>query len=181
MIVRLTCRFLGLFMLVLSGCVHIPQAAIDVNRQVSKGIDTLRENGQQMVVAWEETAYRVLDERWTQVYTRAEKDFRAKRSVPAAAGLTRQQQEDVAGLATLMRDGVRVKIRAKAEEMQQIIAANAKTTLEANESITNLLINASTAAAAQQSVLKGVGGLLPIPPEVSKFIDGALEVVGAGV
>lgn len=180
MTIQVNCRVLGLFMLVLSGCVHIPQAAIDVNREVSKGVAALRENGQQMVTAWEETAYRVLDERWTQVYARAEKDFRTKRGVAAGAGLTRQQQEDVAGLATLMRDGVRGKIRAKTDEMRQIIAANAKATLEANESITNLLISANSAAAAQQSVLKSVGSLLPIPPEVSKFVDSALETLGAG-
>jgi hypothetical protein len=179
-IIRLTCGFLSLFILALNSCVHIPQSAVDVNRQVSKGIETLQENGQQLVAAWEETAYRVLDERWKQVYARAEKDYRAKRNVPLTSVLTKEQQEDVAGVATLIRDGVRTKIHAKAEEMRQAITANAKTTLEANESITNLLISANVATAAQESVLKAVGKLLPIPPELSKFLDNALETAVVG-
>lgn len=162
--------------LFLSACAQIPQAAIDVNKQVSTGITAIGANGQEMVRAWEESGYKMLDERWTQVYKKAEASYRTKRKIAKDSSLTAQQQQDVAGLASLVRDKVRTKIRAEADKMRSIIASNTKTTLEANESITNLLVSANTVNTTRQSALKEVGKLVPIPPEITGFIDNALKV-----
>ena len=51
-----------------TGCSSIPQAAIDVNKQVSAGISALGENGIEMVDAWEKSAFNMLDERWSKIY-----------------------------------------------------------------------------------------------------------------
>ncbi len=56
---------------VITGCSNIPQAAIDVNKQVSVGINALGENGVEMVKAWELSAYSMLDEKWSKVYAKA--------------------------------------------------------------------------------------------------------------
>ena len=159
-----------------AGCVHVPQAAIDVNKQVSIGITSISENGQEMINAWEETGYMVLDDRWSQVYRRAEVEYRKKKNLADSAVLNSQQQEDVAGLATLIRDDVRKKIHNEANKMRQIISANTKTTLEANNSITNLLISASSMISSQQTALKEVTKLIPIPPEIVKFVSNAISM-----
>ena len=173
---RYTCIPLFGILLLLANCVQIPQSAIDVNRQISKGITTLQDNGLQMVLAWEVTAYNFLDERFSIVYSKAENDFRKKRGLSASSALNQQQQMDVAGLAVLLRDKVRSKIHDEAEKMRRIISSNTKTTLEANESITNLLISADAVLTAQKSAIKEVGNLIPIPPEVTKFVKNAITV-----
>jgi hypothetical protein len=161
-----------------SGCVQIPQAAVDVNRDVSKGISALRDNGNEMVDAWEEMGYRMLDERWARVYSKADADFRAKRKLAPGSALSADQQQNVAGLATLYRDEVRKKIQAKAAELRAVINKNAKMTLDANESITSLLISANAVTSVQQTALKSVGELVPVLPKVSSFVEELLKEVG---
>jgi hypothetical protein len=165
-------------LLMLSACARIPQAAIDVNRQVSTGITAIGANGQEMVRAWEETGYKMLDDRWSQVYSRAEAAYRKKKGIADGTALTSNQHEDVAGLAALVRDKVRGKIRAEAEKMRGIIVANTKATLEANESITGLLISANAVFASRQALIKEVGTLIPIPPGITEFIGNALQTAG---
>jgi hypothetical protein len=160
------------------GCAQIPQAAIDVNRQVATGITALNDNAQELIRAWEETAYQVLDERWSKVYAQADAAYRTKRGVQPGVLLTSPQAEEVAGLATLVRDDVRKKIRTEADGMRKIVTANAKNTLDANESVTMLLINANAIGAAQHSALKQVGTLLPIADTVTNFINIALKSAG---
>jgi hypothetical protein len=160
-----------------SGCVQIPPAAVDLSRDVSKGISALRDNGNDMVAAWEEIGYRLLDERWAKVYTKAETDFRAKRKIASGVALTAQDQQDVAGLATLYRDAVRKKVQDKAAELRIVINRNAKTTLDANESLTSLLSSAQAALGVQQSALRSVGELIPALPKASSFIDDVLNTV----
>jgi hypothetical protein len=155
----------------LGACAQVPVAAIDVNRQVGVGITTLGSNGQDLVNAWEETAFAVIDERWSRMYGKAEADFRARRRIAADAPLTAQQQEDLAGLATLVRDQLRQKISARANEMRKVLATNTRNTQDANESITQLLISANTVLTQQQSALKQVGEQLKIPGEVGKFMS----------
>lgn len=164
--------------LLLTGCAQIPQAAIDVNKQVSTGITTIGDNGKEMVLAWENTAYSMLDERWERVYRKAESSYRTKKGILAGTALSSLQQEEVAGLAALVRDEVRGKIRLEADDMRKIIASNTKSTLEANESITQLLVSANAVNAIQQSAIKEVGPLLPIPPVISGFIESALAASG---
>ena len=166
------------YVMFFTGCVQIPQAAIDVNRQVSTGISSLGDNGQEMVRAWEETAYMVLDEKWGQIYKKAESAYRSKKGIAAGTTLSAQQREDVAGVATLVRDEIRKKIRAEADNMRSIISSNTKSTLEANESITNLLISANAVTSMQQSAIKQVGTLIPIPPAISTFVNSAITAAG---
>jgi len=161
---------LALAAALLSACAQVPVAAIDVNRQVSVGIAALGSNGQDLVNAWEETAFAVIDERWGTLYKKAEIDFRAKRRIAPDAALSAAQQEDLAGLATLVRDQARQRIAAKAREMRQVLAANTRGTLEANDSITQLLISANAVLSQQQSALKQVGEQLRIPSDVTKFV-----------
>jgi hypothetical protein len=159
----------------LGACAQVPVAAIDVNRQVGVGIAALGGNGQDLVNAWEETAFAVIDERWNRIYGKAEADFRARRKIAADAPLSAQQQEDLAGLATLVRDQMRQKISTRAKEMRKVLATNTRSTQEANESITQLLISANTVLTQQQSALKQVGEQLRIPADVGKFMAEVLQ------
>ena len=161
-----------------TGCSSIPQAAIDVNKQVSVGISTLGKNGIEMIEAWEQSAFNMLDERWSKVYEKADSSYRTKAGIAAGTALTAQQQEDVAGLATLIRDEVRIKISNEASSMRDIINTNTQNTLAANESITNLLVSANAVATFQQSAIKEVGSLIPIPPAISDFISNSLQTAG---
>lgn len=158
-----------------TGCTNIPQAAIDVNKQVSVGINTLGENGIEMVNAWEKSAFNMLDEKWDKVYQKADATYRSNKGVAAGAALTVQQQKDIAGLAALIRGEVRTKIRQEASSMRNIINSNTQSTVEANESITDLLISANAITNIQQSAIKKVGSLIPIPPAISEFITSALQ------
>lgn len=161
-----------------TGCSSIPQAAIDVNKQVSEGISALGENGTEMVNAWEQSAYNMLDEKWSKVYEKADATYRSKRSIAAGAILTAQQQEDIAGLSALIRDEVRSKIRSESNEMKSIIMSNTKNTLAANESVTDLLVTANAVATFQQAAIKEVGNIIPIPPTISTFISDSLKTAG---
>ena len=163
--------------LLVTGCAQIPQAAIDVNKQVSTGITTLGDNGQEMINAWEETAYKMLDERWDKIYESAEKKFRTKKSIPTAR-LTKSQLKMVAEIAVLARDDIRTIIHSEANNMRATISSNTKTTLDANESITNLLVSANAVGIAHKTAIKQVSSLIPIPPAISGFIDSALETTG---
>ncbi len=160
------------------GCVSVPQAAIDVNRQVSQGISTIGGNGVAMVDAWEESAYNMLDERWSNIYAKADSTYRSKKGLVQGAQLTYQQQEDVAGLAVLIRSEVRKRIKDEADNMKGIISSNVRSTLEANDSVTDLLASASAVSSLQKSALKDVGNLIPIPPAIGSFITNSLASAG---
>jgi len=160
------------------GCAQVPMAAVDTSRQVSGGISMLGDNGRELVDAWEEMAYAMLDERWPQVYRKSDEAFRKRRGLTPAQALSVQQQEDLAGVATLVRDDARKNIRAEADKMRKVIAANAKVTLEANESVTAHLISTNAALGAQQGALKQVGGLASLPAGVSRAITDALKAAG---
>lgn len=160
---------------VLSGCAQVPQAAIDVSRQVSSGISSIGNNGQDVVTAWEETTFALLDERWKQIYKKADNEFRKKRQVANTAVLTAEQQEEVAGLAALIRDESRKKIAARANEMRKVIGANTKTTLEANESVTQLLVSASAVLATQQAAARQVADQAKLPTDLGKFVSSLIE------
>jgi PBP1b-binding outer membrane lipoprotein LpoB len=161
-----------------TGCSSIPQAAIDVNKQVSAGISALGENGIDMVNAWEQSAYNMLDEKWSKVYEKANASYITKKSLSAGTVLTAQQQEDVAGLSVVIRDEVRSKIRSESNGMKSIIMSNTKNTLAANESVTDLLVSANAVATFQQAAIKEVGNLIPIPPAISTFISDSLKTAG---
>ena len=162
----------------LGGCTSVPQQAITANQQVSKGIAAIGDNGLAMVDAWEHSAYAMLDERWHKVYTKAEQSYRGKRQLADNDNLNSQQREDVAGLAALIRTQVRGSIHDEADRMRRTIHGNVQATLEANESITELLISANSVLSLQQSAIKEVGDLLPIPPTISTFIDKSLQSAG---
>jgi hypothetical protein len=170
--------FIATLSFIASGCSSIPQAAVDVNKQVSKGISILGENAIEMVNAWEQSAYNMLDEKWSKVYTKADASYRSKKGIAAETPLTAQQQEDVAGLSALIRGEVRFKIRAESDEMKSIITLNTKNTLAANESVTDLLVSANAVATFQQAAIKEVGNLIPIPPAISTFISDSLKTAG---
>lgn len=160
---------------VLAACAQVPQAAIDVSRQVSTGITSLGENGQDAIAAWEETAFALLDERWSQIYKKADAEFRKKRQLAAAATLSADQAEEVAGLAALIRDEARKKIAGKASEMRKIITANAKTTLEANESVTQLLVSSNAVLTTQQSAAKQVAEQVKLPADLANFVSDLIK------
>lgn len=161
----------------ITGCAQIPQAAIDVNRQVSAGISALGQNGQDLITAWEETGYAILDDRWSQIYRNADTTYRTKKTIAAGSALTAQQQEDVAGIAVLVRDAVRTKISAEASTLRKTVSSNTIITLEANDSITALLISANSVLSVQQSAIKQVVGLAPIPPAIGKFVTDAIASI----
>jgi len=161
-----------------TGCSNIPQAAIDVNKQISKGISALGENGTEMVNAWEQSAYNMLDEKWSKIYEKADASYRAKKGIATGTSLTAQQQEDVAGLSVLIRDEVRAKIRTEANGMKTIIISNTKNTLAANDSVTDLLVSANAVTTFQQAAIKEVGNLIPIPPAITTFISDSLKTAG---
>ena len=167
--------FTSFMVSILSSCSSIPQAAIDTNKQVSLGISAIGENGIEMANAWEQTAYNMLDEIWSKVYKKADRTYREKKGISSDKALTPQQQEDVAGLAALIRSEVRLKIKAEADSMRGIINANTNTTLAANESITSLLVSANAVATFQQTAIKEVGNLISIPPAISTFITDSLK------
>ncbi|AZZ98464.1 hypothetical protein [Pseudoalteromonas sp. R3] len=162
----------------ISGCSSIPQAAIDVNKEVSKGIESLGENGLEMINAWEQSAYNMLDERWSKIYEKADSTYRSQKGIAAGASLSPKQMEDVAGLSSLVRDEVREKIRSEANLMRDTIKSNMKNILDANESITNILVSANGVAKFQQTAIKKVGELVPIPPAISTFITDSLQTAG---
>jgi hypothetical protein len=62
--------------------------------------------------------------------------------------------------------------------MRSIIASNTKNTLAANESITDLLVSANAVATFQQSAIKEVGSIIPIPPAITDFINNSLQTAG---
>lgn len=155
---------------VLSACAQVPLATIDVSRQVSTGIASIGTNGLDTVAAWEETALALLDERWSQIYKKADNEFRKKRQIAVGTALTPDQTEELAGLATLVRDEARRKISGKANEMRKVISENTKTTLEANESVTRLLISANSVLTVQQTAAKQVAEQAKLPSDLNAFV-----------
>ncbi len=154
----------------LTACAQVPLATIDVSRQVSTGITSIGTNGLDTVATWEETALALIDERWGQIYKKADNEFRKKRQIAVGTALTLDQTEDVAGLATLVRDEARKKITGKANEMRKVISDNTKTTLEANESVTRLLISTNSVLGVQQAAAKQVAEQAKLPSDLNKFI-----------
>lgn len=164
-------RFLLIISLgLLTACAQVPLAAIDVSRQVSTGISSIGTNGLDTVAAWEETALALLDERWSQIYKKADTEFRKKRQIAVGTALTPDQVEDVAGLAALVRDEARKKINGKANEMRKVISGNTKNTLEANESVTQLLVSANSVLTVQQAAAKQVAEQAKLPSDLSAFV-----------
>lgn len=159
----------------LTACAQVPVSAIDVSRHVGTGISSLSTNGQDAVAAWEEVALSLLDERWGQIYKRADSEYRKKRLIATHAVLTADQAEEVAGLAALIRDDARKKITEKATEMRKTISANTKATLEANESVTQLLISANSALTTQQGLTSKTAELAKLPADINAFIANLIK------
>lgn len=154
----------------LTACAQVPISAIDVSRQVGTGISSLSTNGQDAVAAWEEVALVLLDERWGQIYRRADSEYRKQRQIAVPAALTADQAEEVAGLATLIRDNARKKITGKANEMRNVISGNTRTTLEANENVTQLLISANSVLTTQQTFAKQAVEHAKLPTDLNTFV-----------
>lgn len=153
-----------------SACAQVPISAIDASRQVNTGISTLSSNGQDAVSAWEQAALALLDERWSQIYKRADIEYRKKRQINASEALKTDQAEQVAGLATLIRDDARKKIAGTANEMRKVILENSKVTLEANESVTQLLISANSVLTTQQTSAKQVVEYGKLPADINTLV-----------
>lgn len=155
----------------LSACAQVPTAAVSVNQHVTTGISTLQENANVLIASWEESAFMLLDEHWEKVYSEAEKRYRDKKKIAACINLLPDQQVQVAGLAVLIRDEARSKIRTKAKEIRNQVNANAKKTLEANKSITALLRSVNQLVGTRTMALKMVGDLVSIAPVESQFLN----------
>lgn len=161
---------LAITVLWLSACAQVPTSAIDLNRQVSTGISSLGTNGQEAVAAWEEAALAFIDDRWKEIYKKADSEFRIKRKLADNIALNGDQAEEVAGLAALIRDEARKKIIGKANEMRKVISDNTKATLEANESVTRLLVSANSVLTAQESTTKQVVEHAKLPATTNNFL-----------
>jgi|GEM_PF-3503951 hypothetical protein len=166
-----------LLALIFSGCGQIPKAAVDANEKVTQGIEAQEENGLTLVQAWEDTSYYLLDEKWDMVYDKAEKTFRDKRGISADSTLTSDQYKSVAGLAVLIRDEVRHKIRTRADEMRENIRKNARQTTEINSSVSDLLVSANSVTKNNVTLLKDVEGFVPISAEIQNFLDEAFSSI----
>jgi len=81
----------------------------------------------------------------------------------------------LASLAALMRDESRKRINGRANEMRKIVDANTKTTFEANDSVTRLLVSARSVLYGQQEAAKQVAEQAKIPPDITKFITDLLK------
>ena len=164
-----------IFGFILWGCASIPPQAIELNKNVSTGIDALEENAIEMVNAWEQSGFMILDESWDKLYDKAESDYRTKKGITTGTSLTADQTKDVAGLAVLIRDEVRKKITDEAISYRSIIKNNATEITQANDSITGLLQEANRAIGKRQVVMDQVQGILPIPPNLTSFIKTTLD------
>ena len=162
----------------LCACASIPSSSIELNKKVTNGIEAIRDNGLTMVEAWEKTGYKVLDERWKRVHTKAKADYKSKKNIAAGTALTPEQETDVAGLAVIYRDAVKEMIKREADSLREIINKNASETIKGNNSITNLLEEASRAIGKRQVVMSEIKNLVPIPPSVTDFIDNSLSNSG---
>lgn len=161
--------------MLLTACAQVPVAAIDLSRQVGQGISAIGANGQDAIAAWEEVALSLVDERWSQIYKKADNEYRKKYQIAAGATLNSTQTEDLAGLAALMRDEVRKKISTKAIEMRKVVSANTKATLEANDSVTNLLISANSVLTVQQAVAKQALDQAKLPTDINNYVKGLIN------
>lgn len=159
----------------LSACAQVPFAAIDLNRQVSQGISAIGDNGQAAIAAWEAVALSLVDERWGQIYKKADIEYRKKYQIAGGIALTSTQAEELAGLAALLRDEVRSKIFAKAMEMRKVVSVNTKATLDANDSVTNILISANAVLTVQQTAAKQVLEQARLPTDVNNFVKNLIN------
>ena len=162
----------------LCACASIPSSSIELNKKVTSGIEAIRDNGLTMVEAWEKTGYKVLDQRWEKVHTKAKEDYKRIKDIGEGTALTPEQEKDVAGLAVIYRDKIKENIKHEADSLREIINKNASETIQANNSITNLLEEASRAIGKRQVVMSEIKNLVPIPASVTDFIDNSLSKSG---
>jgi hypothetical protein len=169
---------------VLTACARIPPEAVEVNEQVGEGISTLQQNNLQMIEAWADLTYFIVDESGGEIHDRAAAAFERRADSPAvraelARGVSRESI--IAGIAVEIRDKVRDRVAEEADKMRAVVNANARETSGANVSITRLLTSANAVVQTRASILERVGDLSPINiPEIAGFVEQAIEDVTGG-
>jgi hypothetical protein len=149
--------------LVFSACgAKIPSESIALNQNVTTGIEALRQNALDIIKAWEEVANSTIDEKWSELYSRAEDMFWKKRTL-APTGPTQEQLMEIAGLAGRIKDKLREVVRDKANEMRRTVMENAEATLKMNNGVTDLLSSARRVIETNEALLDTIKDMVPIP------------------
>ena len=129
----------------LVGCAQIPPESIQLNREVSKSISTLKTNIVQLVDAWEKARYSLIDAEWSDYYGKATEDYnsrtqerRAELEVDAPA------EENIGELAAIYSNEDKATISKQARVMRLQLEIITQKIAVANDSITHLLMSADS-------------------------------------
>lgn len=158
----------------LGGCANVPVESVAVNEQVTAGIGSMEENSYRLIDGWRETAIKVLENRFEDIYDQAEERYRQRRGIPTGRALTPDQARDVTGLVLLVNNRVQKRIDAKARELEETVQTNAQTLKATNDNITALLKSAQSVIGGREVLLREAGTIIPIPIDFAGFIDGLI-------
>ena len=157
----------------LGACANIPPGAESANTKVSDGIERMALDTSRILDAYRRSLRLAVEEQFSDIHAKAEKNVRYNRSVPKGTALNLDQQQEVTGQVLLYFQDAHRQIDATISNLRAVFNRNATTIKAANDDITKLLGSAGRVGLARAEILKLVQDLVPLPdvrlPEVFKI------------
>ena len=157
------------FALLFAGCVSIPKEAIELNKSVSTGVQTMYSNTENLIDSWEKLVRQELDEKFDEVYEECETRYRRKFNIDENNKLSPTQTRQVAALVALAWSRAVTNIDQKVETLRETNRKNRDQIRNTNDSITGLLESAESFISVQTNIVSGVARaaniVLPIPQD----------------
>ncbi len=157
------------FTLLFAGCVSIPKEAIELNKSVSTGVQTMYSNTENLIDSWEKLVRQELDEKFDEVYEECEARYRKKSNIDENNKLSSAQTREVAALVALAWSRAVTNIDQKVEALRKTNRRNRDQIRNTNDSITGLLESAESLISVQTNIVSGIARAaniaLPIPQD----------------
>ena len=157
------------FAFLFAGCVSIPKEAIELNKSVSTGVQTMYSNTENLIDSWEKLVRQELDEKFAEVYEKCETRYRKKFNIDENNKLSPTQTRQVAALVALAWSRAVTNIDQKVEALRETNRENRDQIRNTNDGITGLLESAESLISVQTNIVSGIARAaniaLPIPQD----------------
>jgi len=134
----------------LLGCAGGEREAALLASQVEGGIERLHERQREVIGALADVQRAAVDERWEDIYTRAESGYRAGEGVAPDAPLTPEQRAGAAAVAAAARERLLDDIAARQNELERQSRSNADAVVAMQRELERYLLTRADAADARR-------------------------------
>ena len=149
-------------LLIFGGCASIPKNGAQLNSQVSLGIQRYQQEVESIIKTLGDVQRAILDEKWEEIYRKAEHKYRNEQGLDPASPLSQEQRIDVATIASGHREDILKEIEVLESELINKTRKNSFTLIEVNDHVTSYLLSLQKLDAAKQDITNKISSLVGI-------------------